>query len=203
MLIESKTLPPEKSSNCPNCDKLTNKVYVSAEFQNYSEFRPRNSIFDKTHRMHILKADQHLIEREIKRLDDELKVETVVTEYKHNEKTGSVKFGKTESTAQKIDSAKVTILKSTAADKFAGDTQSYQAVRVATSKQSHNKFSALMNNKKSLSLKTTNFPRLNSKKSDFTNEVQNIFKHSHFAKKSTNLDRILRTGFEVKTRKLK
>ena len=111
MLIESKTLPPEKSSNCPNCDRLTNKVYVSAQFQNYTEFRPRNSIFDKKHKMHLLKADQHSIEREMKRLDDELKVETVVTEYKHNEKTGSVKFGKTESTAQKIDSAKSEFLK--------------------------------------------------------------------------------------------
>jgi len=59
-----------------------------------------------------------------------------------------------------------------------------------------------MNNKSSLTLKPVNFPELTSKKWSVNNGATS-FQHCNIMKKVGPLDQLLKTGFEIKTRKLK
>jgi hypothetical protein len=58
----------DHSNECPTCREAFNKIYVSTEYQEYENFSPRMANFDRRHKLHLVKADESLINREIAKI---------------------------------------------------------------------------------------------------------------------------------------
>jgi len=58
----------DHSNECPTCREAFNKIYVSTEYQEYDNFSPRMANFDRRHKLHLVKSDESVINREIAKI---------------------------------------------------------------------------------------------------------------------------------------
>merc|ERR1711976_71082 len=171
------------ANTCPVCNTLINRVYASKDHQNYSDFRPRNSVYHKLYGLHILKSDEEEVLKQLIYLVKNLEngdVDSLKTKTKFEEK-------RVEKTNLVASSPEFRLMK----------THEPVVYKPETTKMVSKKFSKIMNNKSNLSVEA-NFPSLGSSRN-----VPKIikFQHKNLLKKPGTLDHLNKSGFEIKLRK--
>ena len=180
LLISLNKISLDKQFDCQTCGQLINKIYVSSEQRLYSEFRPRNSVYDKTNGLHIARECEDEVRGEISKLQQNLNKQQIIEEFE-------------EPTAIEKNEIESTIIKK--------PINSNNQVKTNENYRPHSKkYSTAMNNKSSL--RSTHFPQLSSSNWNKTQKFSE-FTHASLIKKSGPLDQFMKTGFEIKTRKMK